>query len=102
MIERVINTLAIDFRCRNFNGFHKNVDQEENLNEDVETVTYFSYLGERNYSGGGCESAVASRIGLGWLKLRDSHDVIFIKKIPLKIKGSAYKGCATSAMLDGM
>ena len=46
-------------------------DQEEKLDEDVETVTIFLYLGDRIYSGGGCEVAVTSRTRLGWVKFRD-------------------------------
>ena len=48
-IKGVTNRLAIDFTCRKCNGYHhKNVeDQKEKLHDDVETVTGFSYLGDR-------------------------------------------------------
>ena len=38
------------------------VDEKEKLHNDVETMTGFSYLGDRINSGGGCEMAVTSRI----------------------------------------
>ena len=39
-IKRITNILAIDFKCRKCKGYHKNVeDQNEELHDDVETVT---------------------------------------------------------------
>ena len=60
-IKIVTNTLAIYLKCRKCNGYHKNVGQEEKLHKDEETVTDFSYLGDRIYSGGGCEVTVTFR-----------------------------------------
>ena len=75
-IKRVTNTHAIDMRCRKFKECHRNVgDQEDKLHEDVETVTDFSYLGDRIYSEGGCEAAVTSRTRLGWVEFRDCQDL---------------------------
>ena len=55
------NTIAIDMKCRKRKGCHTNVgDQKEKLHEDVETVTDFSYLGDRINSEGGYEAAVTS------------------------------------------
>ena len=60
------NRLAIDFKCRKCKGHHENAeDLEEKLNDYVETVTDFTYLGNRINSGGGCVAAVASRNKLG-------------------------------------
>ena len=59
---------------RKCNGCHKN--HLEKLIEDVETVTNFSYIGNRIYPGGGCEEAVTSNTRLGWAKFRDLHDVL--------------------------
>ena len=67
-IERATNRLAIDFKCRKFKGYHKNVDQKEKLHDDVETVIEFSYLGDEIISGG-CAAAMTSRIG--WVKFRE-------------------------------
>ena len=51
----------MDLRCRKHKGCHENgEDEEEKLHEDVETVFDYSYLGDRIYSGGGCEASVAS------------------------------------------
>ena len=62
-IEGVINGLAVDFRCRKCNGSHENLkDLDKKSSYDVETVTDFSYLGDRINSGGGFEVAVTSMI----------------------------------------
>ena len=74
-IKRVTNRLAIDHKCRKCKGFHENVeDQKEKLHDDVETVTEFSYLGDRINSGDVCESAVTSRTRLGRAKYRECQD----------------------------
>ena len=76
-IKRVTNTLAMDLRCRKCKGCHENgEDREEKLHDDVETVTNFSSIGDRIYSGGGCEADVTSRTRLGWVKFRDCHDLL--------------------------
>ena len=44
------------------------VDQEEKLCNEVETVTEFTYHGDRVSAGGGCEAAVTARRWHGWVK----------------------------------
>ena len=76
-IKRVTNTLAIDFKGRECNGCSQNIEyQNEKFLEVVETVTDCLYLGDRIYSGGGCEAVVTSRTRLGWLKFRDCQDLL--------------------------
>ena len=53
---------------------HKIVVQ---LHDDVETVTEFSYVGDRINSGGGCEAVVTSRTRTGWAKFREFHDLLY-------------------------
>ena len=50
--------------------------KEEKLNDNVETVTDGSYLGDRKNSGGGCEAAVKSRTRQGWVDFRDCQDLL--------------------------
>ena len=78
-IKRVTDTLAIDFKCWKFKECRKNGDHEEKLHEDVETVTDFSYLGDRINSGGGCEAAVTSRTRFGWVNFTDFQDLLYKK-----------------------
>ena len=83
-------------------GCHGNAeDLEDKLLEVVETVTDFSYLGNRIKSGGGCDAVATSRTRLEWLKFRDSLNLLHGKKFPLKIKGGVHKSCMRSAMHYG-
>ena len=71
-IKRATNRRAIDLRFKKCKGHHENEeDQKEKLHDYVETVTEFSYLGDRINSGGGCEVAVTSRTRIGWVKFRE-------------------------------
>ena len=59
--------------------YHKNVeDRKEKLHDDAERVMEFSHLDDRLNSGG-CEAAVTSRIGIGWVKFREYQDFVFEK-----------------------
>ena len=60
-IKTVTNRLAIDLICRKCKGYHKIVDQKEKSHDYAETVTEFSYLGDRIKSRGGCVAAMISR-----------------------------------------
>ena len=100
-VKRVNSTLAIDLKCRKCK-MHKNVeDHKEKLHDDVETVTEFSYQGDRIDSEGGCVADVKSRTRLGWVKFGECQDLLCGKKFPLKIKGIVYKSCVKSAILHG-
>ena len=46
------------------------MEQEVKLCEEVETVSEFTYLGDKVSAGGGCEAAVSARTRCGWVKLR--------------------------------
>ena len=37
----VTNRHAVDFKCRKFKWYHKHIDKNEKLNDDVNTVTKF-------------------------------------------------------------
>ena len=101
-IKKVTNRLSIDFKCMKSKGYPKNVeDQKEKLQDNVETITKFSYLGDRINSGGGCVAAVTFKPRLGWVKFRECQDLLCRKKFPLKIKGIIYKSCARSAIIHG-
>ena len=48
LIKRVTNILAIDIKCRKCIMCHENEEnKKKKLNDDVETVTRFSYLDDR-------------------------------------------------------
>ena len=62
-------------------------------NDDVDTVTEFSYLGDRINSGNGCEAAVASRTRIGWAEFSECQDLLCGNKFPMRIKRIVCKSC---------
>ena len=47
----------------------------EVLCDEVKTVKRFCYLGDRLNTSGGCETAVTSRVRIGWIKFRERRVV---------------------------
>ena len=47
----------------------------EVLCDEVKTVQGFGYLGDRLNASGGCETAVTSRVRIGWIKFRERRVV---------------------------
>ena len=47
----------------------------EVLCDEVETVKGFCYLGDRLNASGGCETAVTSRIRIGWMKFGECREL---------------------------
>ena len=48
----------------------------EVLCDEVETVKGFRYLGDRLNASGGCETAVTSRVRIGWMKFRKCGELL--------------------------
>ena len=44
------------------------MEQEVRLCDEVETVSEFTYLGDRVSADGGCEATVTARTNCGWVK----------------------------------
>ena len=62
----VTPTLWRNFACRECVwNVGEAVEQRVKLYDEVETVSEFTYLGDRVSAGGGCEAAVAARIICG-------------------------------------
>ena len=64
---------------------------EKNLYDEVETVRWFVYLGERVSAGGGCETAVTARTRCGWVKSKECGELLYGERFPLAMKGAVYK-----------
>ena len=47
------------------------MEQEEHLCDELETVSEFTYLGDRVSFGGGCDAAVTARTRCRLVKLRE-------------------------------
>ena len=65
---------------------------------EVETVKRFCYLGDRLNASGECEAAVISRVGIGWMKLRECGELLR-GRFSLRKKGMIFRSCVRSAML---
>ena len=71
----------------------------EVLCDDVKAVKEFCYLGDRLNASGGCETAVTSRVRIGWMKFRKCGELLSGRKFSSRMKGMVYRSCARSAML---
>ena len=78
----------------------KNFSREK-LCDGVETVSKFTYLGDRLSATGGCETVVTARSRIGWMKFRECSEILKGRRFSLKMKGKIYKSCVRSAMLYG-
>ena len=73
------------------------MEQEERLDDDVETVREFIYLGDT--VGGGCEAAITARARCGCIKFRECGEFLYGRRFPLRLKGTACKSFVRSAIL---
>ena len=66
-MKKVTCSSARHFVCRRCTDVGEPV---EVLCDEVETVKGFCYLEDRLNASGGCETAVTSRVRIGWMKCR--------------------------------
>ena len=95
-----VNKNFVYKKCRSVvNNFKGSAD--EKLCDGVETVSKFTYLGDRLNATGGCETAVTARSRIGWMKFRECSEILKGRRFSLNMKGKIYKSCVRSAMLYG-
>ena len=68
------------------------MNQMKILCDGVETVTKFSYLGNRLNATGECETAVTAKTRIGWMKFRKCSEILKGKRFSLNMK-EVYKSC---------
>ena len=92
-----------NYVCKKCRSVVKNLKgpSDEKLCDGVETVSKFTYQGDRLNSTGGCETAVTARSRIGWMKFRECSEIHKGRRFSLKMKGKIYKSCVRSAMLYG-
>ena len=92
-----------NFVCKKCKSVVKNFKRsaDEKLCDGMETVSKFTYLGDRLNATGGCEMAVTARSRIGWMKLWECIEILKGRRFSLKMKGKIYKSCVKSAMLYG-
>ena len=68
--KKVSVYLNKDFVCKKCRSVVKNLKgSDEKLCDGVETISKFTYLGDRLNATSGCEIAETARSGIGWIKL---------------------------------
>ena len=94
--------LAKHFVCSKCKGIMEVMeDLIEKLCDEVETVNGFCYLGHKLNASGGCEAAVTARVRIGWVRFRESGELLLGNRFLLKTKGKVYRCCIRSAILYG-
>ena len=69
------------------------VEQEEKFCDEVETLSEFTYLGDRVSAGGGCEAAVTGRTRCG--------ELLYGRRFPLRWIVAVYKSYVRPGILYG-
>ena len=71
-MKKVTRSSARDFVCRRCTDVGDDTEEPvEVLCDEVETVKGFCHLRDRLNASGGCETAVTSRVRIGWMKFRE-------------------------------
>ena len=100
--KKVVVYLNKNFVCKQCRSVVKNFNRPNQiLCYGVETVSKFSYLGNRLSATGGCETAVISKTRIGWMKFKECSEKLKGRRFSLKMKGKDYKSCVRSATLYG-
>ena len=101
-MKKVTCSSARDFVCRRCTDVGDGtVEPVEVSCNEVETVNGCCYLGDRLNASGGCETAVNSRVRIGWMKFRECGELLRGRRFSLRMKGMVYQSCVSSAMLHG-
>ena len=75
--------------------------QEEKLCDEVETVSEFTYLGDKMSAYGGSEAAVTARTRCWWVKHRECVELVYGRIFHLRLKGDVCKSYVRPAILNG-
>ena len=67
----------------------------------METLRGFTYLGDRVSVGGGCRAAVITTTKCRWVIFRECGELLYGRRIPLRLKGAVYESYVRPAMLYG-
>jgi len=76
-MRKVTACTAKVFVCKNCKDKGKEMKEPvELLCDGVETMTEFSYLGDRLNATGGCEVAVPATTRIGWMNFRECGELL--------------------------
>ena len=100
-VKLVTPMFSGNFTCKECEGnIGETVKQEEKLCDEVKTVREFTYLGDRESAGGGCEAAVTARTRCGLVSFRECSGFLYGKFL-LNLNGAVYGSYVSSTMLYG-
>ena len=100
--KKIAVYLNKNFVCKKCRSEVKNFKRpDEKLCDGVETVSKFSYLGDRLNANNGCKTAITVRSRIGWIKFRKCSEILKSRRFSLQMKGKVYNSCVRSAMLYG-
>ena len=100
-VKGALKKVAGTFKCKRcISGVVQN-EGGLGLNDGVERVVSFGYLGDKSNAGGGSLCAVTARVRVGWMKFRELSGVLCGRKWSAKLKGRVYKTCVRAAMVYG-
>ena len=101
-MKKVTCSSTKHFVCRRCTDVaHGTEEPVEVLCNEVKTVKGFCYLGDRLNASGGCETAVTSRVRIGWMKFRECGELLHGRRFSLRTKRMVDHSCVRSAMLYG-
>ena len=101
-MKKVTCCSARHFVCRRCTDVEDSTEKPvEMLCDEVETVKGFCYLEDKLNASGGCETAVISRVRIGWMKFRECEELLRGRRFPPRMKEMVYRSCVRSAMLYG-
>ena len=60
-----------------------------------------TYLGDSVSAGGGYEAAVTAKTKCRLVKLKECGELMYGKRLPLRLKGAVYKSFASPAIVYG-
>ena len=79
--KKVSVYLNKDFVCKKCRSVVKNFKgSDKKLCDGMETVSKFTYLGDRMNATGGCETAVTAISRIGWIKFRECSEILTGKR----------------------
>ena len=67
----------------------------------METVCKITYFGEMESAGGGCEAADSARTRCRLVMLREFGEMLYGRRLPLRLKGAVHKSYVRSAIPYG-
>ena len=97
--------VVVDFHCRKCgdSDITSQVERKEieiSVNENLECVEQFCYLGDM-IGTGGAEDASRVRTRCAWAKFRELAPILTSRGASLAVKGKVYKACVQRVLMYG-